>query len=1151
SVSTAAGTASVTTFTTVAATPPGNALAFDGSDDYVAFGSTPAVNNLGPGSFSMEAWVYYDGGTGAESIIRKDGDYNFYINGNKLHTEVWSSGTGSPTWQRIDGTATTLPANRWAHVAAVWNGSTMQLYINGAAEASTVTTSNISASANLTLGKSVIYGNLLNGRLDEVRIYTAALTQAQVQADMLSTASAVPASLKFYASFDQGTPSGANTGQTTLYDQSSNAYAGTLTNFNSPGLTNGNSTSNWVESYALVVPTAAAATARTATGFTANWTAPAVGTVDNGYRLDVSASSTFASGVTTYTVSSGTSQAITGLTANATYYYRVRADKTSVTGQGAYSNTVTACPAPVAAAQNASVTLDVSGNATLAATAVNNGSTANCGAATAAALSVSPSNFSCADVVPATVASALSFNGSGQYVAIGNTATVPLGNSAYTIEAWIKPNQMGDYGIIGWGNYGFNDQVNALRLYPGGIHNYWWAHDLSGATGNLAGTWHHVAATFDGTTRRIYLDGALLNSDAPGSSHAVPNANNLRIGSTNNGEYFPGSIDEVRVWSVARTQAQLNTAKGIGLPGGTTGLVAYYRLNEGSGLNTADATGNAANLGTLTNGPTWTTDAAPVMNGSPVTLTVTDTGGNTSTAPAVVTVRDNAAPAATGSGPLPAAPTLATSNVPEAGNYGVLYQYDVPNVASLNGLSAIPYTVNNSGVSIATPARVAYFMELSNGTSSKWVWASMDNFASTLTQLGLPNPTANNVNFHRNVTNLNVFSSAGAGVTTGTGIGTGRIEMWYWNYGTGNTDNVPGASGSTYDFGDDPNVGSGNYGSFQVHNVTAGQTLLAYNNWGGNGDGGGIGNIGIGNQVGGSGNPDWTFTYNANAYTVKRIYILVPNNGAFTQPATVALNASGTATLTQSQVYTGAADNCAVSSVVITPSTFTCAQTSAPQLVTVAVSDASGNTTTQSAYVTVTVPPTTTTTWNGSSSSTWTDCANWSYGKVPDASTSVVIPTGQPRYPVLATGTAPVLDLTVNSGGSLTLNSGATLQVNGSFASSGTATLSGTVAFVGSAATQMLNVGTGFNTVTVNKPSGTVQLAQNLTINTALTLTSGTLTTTGSYQVNLGGSASLSESDASYVLGKVVVNRTLAPGTAETFAGLGLTLTPAAGSVAP
>ncbi|QKG55050.1 LamG-like jellyroll fold domain-containing protein [Hymenobacter sp. BRD67] len=341
SVTTAGGTATTNTFTTVAATPPGNALAFDGVDDYVPFGSTPAVNNLGLGSFSMEAWVYYDGGNGAESIIRKDGDYNLYLNGNTLHAEVWTGGMGNPAWQRIDASTTALPANRWAHVAAVWNGSTMQLYINGALEASTTTSSSISASATLTLGKSQVYGNLLNGRLDEVRIYTAALSQAQVQADMRSTASVLPASLKFYLSFDQGTGGSTNTGQTTLYDQSANAYAGTLTNFALTG-----SSSNYVESYALVVPTATAATGQTASSFTANWTPPAIGTVDNGYRLDVSTSSTFASSITgsPFTVSSGTSQAVTGLSAGTTYYYRVRADKTSVTGQGGNSNTIQVCP---------------------------------------------------------------------------------------------------------------------------------------------------------------------------------------------------------------------------------------------------------------------------------------------------------------------------------------------------------------------------------------------------------------------------------------------------------------------------------------------------------------------------------------------------------------------------------------------------------------------------------------------------------------------------------------------------------------------------------------------------------------------------------------------------------------------------------------
>ncbi len=230
--------------------------------------------------------------------------------------------------------------------------------------------------------------------------------------------------------------------------------------------------------------------------------------------------------------------------------------------------------------------------------------------------------------------------------------------------------------------------------------------------------------------------------------------------------------------------------------------------------------------------------------------------------------------------------------------------------------------------------------------------------------------------------------------------------------------------------------------------------------------------------------------------------------------------------------------------------TYTCANVGSNP-VTLTVTDNAGNTSSTPATVTVSVPPTPTTTWNGSSSTVWTSCANWSYGKVPDAATSVIIPAGQTRYPVLVAGTYPVLNLTINSGGSLTEGTGATLQLNGNFTNSGTATLNnGLVAFVGSAAVQTVSNGTGFVAITVNKASGTVQLARNLLINSTLTLTSGTLTT-GSQQVSLAPAATISESETSYVIGKVALTRPLAAGTAESFNGLGLTLTPAAGSSAP
>lgn len=322
-------------------TAPGNALAFDGTDDYVAFGPTPAAHNLGPNNFTLEAWVQYTGGAGAQSIIRKTGDYNLYINGNTLHAEVWPNGVGNAAWRRADGTAV-LPANRWVHVAAVWNKAalTYQLYVNGVADGTgTSTTGTVSGSENLTLGKSTIYGNLLAGRLDEVRIYNTNLTAAHVAADMRSMSAAVPANLMAYFNFDQGTDAGPNPDQATLLDLSHNGYPGTLTNF---GLTG--ASGNYVASFAAAVPTATAPTNRSSTGFTATWTAPALGTA-TGYVLDVATNAGFTTAVagSPFTLAaSATSFDLAGLNSSSPYFYRVRALNADLAtpDQGAFSNRI-------------------------------------------------------------------------------------------------------------------------------------------------------------------------------------------------------------------------------------------------------------------------------------------------------------------------------------------------------------------------------------------------------------------------------------------------------------------------------------------------------------------------------------------------------------------------------------------------------------------------------------------------------------------------------------------------------------------------------------------------------------------------------------------------------------------------------------------
>jgi len=215
------------------------------------------------------------------------------------------------------------------------------------------------------------------------------------------------------------------------------------------------------------------------------------------------------------------------------------------------------------------------------------------------------------------------------------------------------------------------------------------------------------------------------------------------------------------------------------------------------------------------------------------------------------------------------------SNVPEAADYTPIYRLAIPNTANFRNSGRIPYSINRSDLVLKNGFdRVAYHMELDDGSGLKWVYASMDDFSDeSLVRAGIPHNVDNPVLNQQVVDNMNVSASANTGITTGEGIATGNIEMWCSSYNGNNDKSIPNAT-SGFDWGDGNAGTTAGHGSFQIHNHGVPEVLFAYNDWGGNNPSGNS-ELGIGTNPGPTGSPDWTFRDSTGDYTVKNLQILV------------------------------------------------------------------------------------------------------------------------------------------------------------------------------------------------------------------------------------------------------------------------------------
>ena len=196
-------------------------------------------------------------------------------------------------------------------------------------------------------------------------------------------------------------------------------------------------------------------------------------------------------------------------------------------------------------------------------------------------------------------------------------------------------------------------------------------------------------------------------------------------------------------------------------------------------------------------------------------------------------------------------------DVPEAMEYQLVYSLDLSETGDF-ARSGVPYQDDTRADWDNNFDRIAYYLKLQRPNApAQFIFVSGDTFTRSGLELGLP--AAGSGIFHQTAFDDMTVISNVPEIIQGDGMEGGYVEMWEWNYGPINSAQIPGASNDAFDYGDMPLPGEGMYGSFQIHNIIAGQTLLAYNRWNDAGPSDlGIGNNSVASQEGVV-QTDWTF----------------------------------------------------------------------------------------------------------------------------------------------------------------------------------------------------------------------------------------------------------------------------------------------------
>ncbi len=643
-------------------------VSLDGVDDYLSVADASDLSFVNAGSdapLTLELWLQPGSLVGPRVLVSKGNDagqeYQWFMAAGYFGLRLWDQSTGGTV-----AAFTQIPAavaSGWHHVAVTYDGyggptaaAGITFYVDGTAlphafsdlVGTYVAMEN--TAAPLVIGHESDGWRQYVGGLDELRMWAAARTLSEIQATMSVELTGTESGLVAYWRFNEGTGPGA-------VDATGHAHTATLRQGVTwlpgglvPDVTAPTITNIATPSVTSSTVTVTFTTSEVATGwvsYTANATCPCT---------DV------------FSPTVGTLHTVTlaGLTPNTLYRFQAKARDVAGNTQVAPEATVQTLVF-VVDNQAPTVTLTspaagpVAGTVTVAAIASDTVGVVGVqfkldGVNLGAEILTPPyqRTWDTTTVIDGPHTLSAEARDAANNVGVASVA-VSVANTVSTGPHYVSLDGVDDYlsvadaNDLSFVNAGNDTPLTLeLRLQPGSLagprvlvskgddasQEYQWFmaagyfgmrlrdQSTAGAVtayaqipAAVASGWHHVAVTYDGRGGAtaaagitFYVDGAVLpaSSEVIGTYVAMENtATPLVIGHESDGwRQYLGGLDELRVWAVARTLSALQATMNLELAGTESGLVAYWRFNEGAGLGAVDATGHA-HTATLRQGVTW------------------------------------------------------------------------------------------------------------------------------------------------------------------------------------------------------------------------------------------------------------------------------------------------------------------------------------------------------------------------------------------------------------------------------------------------------------------------------------------------------------------------------------------------------------------